>query len=49
MLESSCAKRFGKEEKMEFKIYDTLPQEAVLIRETVFVKEQGFYLMEIFR
>lgn len=27
---------------MEFKIYDTLPQEAVLIRETVFVKEQGF-------
>lgn len=27
---------------MEFKLFDTLPQEAVMIRETVFVKEQGF-------
>ena len=27
---------------MDIKIYDTLPEEAVRIRKTVFVEEQGF-------
>ena len=27
---------------MDIKIYDTLPEEAVRIREAVFVEEQGF-------
>ncbi|RKI43164.1 GNAT family N-acetyltransferase [bacterium D16-51] len=28
---------------MDFKVYNALPAEAVKIRETVFVQEQGFY------